>query len=271
MASSPESVPTATQTADQHLLYLKSPRGDSYLRGVAYIHEHGNVLMNVSSIWGVTGRTYDFGPPRRMDIVRRQEVSRVISSSMSDLYCKHQPSSLDAGTGLLLGAMNGVTGLASLIMGYRGGVDGHSKADKRVLVDMSSENNPSSSWLCKLLQDTEHSVSYYIWSLMQMEGVRCVHDDFVKLLRSYIKHHGMFAMSMLTMMGRPRAKLYHKLAIDVTLVVEGINCGLEAINVVDTRCLQSAFHCSCKSFTNDNDESVTEGEVVHGSLKRRKI
>ena len=261
---------SAEETASGHLRYLRGTKGEAYLRSLVHIHKHGITLGRLEEIWGITGKTHNFTRPPKSQkkkirvnrILAKRQIASNMSNVMSHLHYKHQPR-MDIR--ILLGKMNGVSGLAQIIVDYIGGVDSHEEADKRVVADIYSVSKGRSSWLLQGLKDNKHSVTHYVWSLMQTQGVRCAQNEFIELMRSYIKHHGMFAMAMLLTMGRPKKSLRGRQAVDVTLVVEGINCGLEAIGAVATRCMRSIIHCGCKTFTRDNEE------VVQASSKRRKI
>ena len=253
---------SARSTAAAHLKYLHGPKGNAFLQNIVDVHKNGCDSSPNAGIWGVSGRDYNFkmnkNKTKRLDFRVTQVL---IPDVMSHLY--HQnPIVRDEDMATLLGVMNGVTGLAELVISYGGGMDTPRMADKRVREELRAESHV----LYGLKAHYPYSMSYYMWSLMHYPGFRGAHDSssFVVFMASYIKHHGMYAVAMLLTMGPPDDSDFLS-AVEPSLVVEGLNCGLEALNAPDTRCMRSDHDCICMTLR----EEANEDEQA--SPKRIKI
>ena len=112
----------------------------------------------------------------------------------------------------------------------------------------------------------------YLFKTMQETGIRCMAGEFIGLVRAFIIAHGTRGLACLAAMGPPPTKLVDRAPVESRFLLEGMTLGLEALNIVDTRCMRNSMCCSCYIHNcSDDDSEEDDSEEDSDEVKVEQV
>ena len=140
-----------------------------------------------------------------------------------------------------------------LIWEYDGVMEGCDRFIREEIIEYEKDQRRE-SWLLKELRESQESVATFIGSVMVELGVRCATNEFIYLMRSFVKYYKIAGISLLftAMVHDVHAHGLNdrRVSVDNLIIVEAISAGMEATELTESRCV-SGTGCICRSARED--------------------
>ena len=239
--------------------------GPTYFKSLTDLHGADDVFRNYDVVmFGITGDDYKSIP------VTESIVYDGITDALMDMYSEE--TRVDPRVVEPIQSSLQSTDVSVIVIEYLGGEPLYTAAEDNFIKSVQPQKDclllgRSYRKLCppwllvplftskkrRSVQKLPGSASY-LFKTMQETGIRCMTGEFIGLVRAFIIAHGIRGLACLAAMGPP-TKLVDRAPVESRFLLEGMTLGLEALNIVDTRCMRNSMYCGCYIHNCSDDDS----------------